>query len=218
VRHRKRRSKLSMMTAHRNAMLRNMVKNLFKYQKINTTLARAKEARRLAEKLITLSKDDTVFARRMAYSILTDRDMVGRLFKEISPLFKERSSGFTRIIPLGFRRGDGASLCILELTDKKIVEKLPKKKKEKAKEGKAAGEGQGPKGKGQVEEKKEARKEEHKKEVHGEETKIKTIPRSKPTFEEEKRAEKAKSEDKKAGDKRNFMKNLRGLFRKRGDR
>lgn len=196
-----------MMTAHRNATLRNMVKNLFKYQKINTTLARAKEARRLAERLITISKDDSVFARRRAYSFLTDRDLVGKLFKEITPLFKARTSGFTRIIPLGFRRGDGASLCILELTEKNIVEKLPKKKKEKAKTEEAKIEP--PKGV-----KQEAAKEAKKpKEEHKKETKL-----AKPTITEEKRAEKAKSEDKKAADNRGFMKNIRGLFRKRGDR
>ncbi len=215
MRHRKSRSKLSMMTAHRNAFMRNTVKNLFKYQKITIILARAKEVRRLAEKLITLSKDDTVFARRRAYSVLADRDLVGKLFKEISPLFKERTSGFTRIIPIGFRRGDGASLCILELTEKKIVEKKAKAKKEKAKEepAKAAAEKLS-----KAEVSKEAKKEEHKKEVHGEETKIKAIPKSKPTVAEEKRTEKARSEDKKASQQRGFMKNLRGLFRKRGDR
>ena len=222
MRHRKRRSKLSMMTAHRNAMLRNMVKNLFKYQKITTGLARAKEARRLAEKLITISKDDTVFARRRAYAFLTDRDMVMKLFKEISPLFKTRTSGFTRIIPLGFRRGDGATLCILELTEKSVVEKLPKKKKEKAeaKEAKAEMAKAAKQEAGKAEEAKEGRKpkEEHKKEAKAGEPKIKTIPKAKPTLAEEKRAEKARSEDKKAAEQRGFMKNLRGLFRKRGDR
>ena len=211
MRHRNRRSKLSMKTAHRDAFMRNTVKNLFKYQKIDIILARAKEVRRLAEKLITLSKNDTVFARRRAYSVLGDRDLVGKLFKEIAPLFKNRSSGYTRIIPLGFRRGDGASLCILELTEKKIIEKLPKKKKEKAKETRAE-EAQGSKAKAQGE------KEEHKKEIHGEDNKIKAIPKSKPTIAEEKRAEKAKSEDNKASQQRGFMKNIRGLFRKRGDR
>ena len=197
MRHRKRRSKLSMMTARRDATMRNMVKALFKYQRIETTLARAKEARRLAEPLITLSKTDNVTARRRAYDVLTDRDLVAKLFKEIAPLFKDRMSGFTRIIPTGFRRGDGAQMAFLELTEKKIIEKLPKKKKEKSKVEES-----------QVEEK-EARKEE---------PKIKTISKGKPTFEEEKAAEKAKQEKLKVADKRSFMKNLRGLFRKRVDR
>lgn len=213
MRHRKKRSKLSMMTAHRNAMLKNMVRNLFKYQRIETTLARAKEARRLAEHLITLTKSDTVFSRRRAYDVLTDRDMVGKLFKEIAPLFKARSSGFTRIIQLGFRRGDGATMAILELTDRKIVEKLPKKKKAKAKpeESKAGKPQEGTEGR-------KPKAESEKKEVKREDSKIKTIPKAKPTLEEEKRHEKAKQEDRKAADHRGFMKNLRGLFRKRGDR
>lgn len=211
MRHRKQRSKLSVMTAHRNAMMKNMVKNLLKYQRIKMTLARAKVVRRLAEHVITLSKTDSVFARRQAYSILGERDLVMKLFKEISPLFKSRTSGYTRIIPLGFRRGDGATLCFLELTEKKIVEKLPKKKKEKAKEVKGD----------EVESAKQkatAEKEEHRKEAKKEESKIKTLPKTKPTLEEERRTEKAKSEDRKLSDKRGFMKNLRGLFRKRGDR
>lgn len=209
MRHRKRRSKLSMMTAHRNAMLRNMVQNLFKYQKIQTTTARAKVARRLAEKLITLAKSDTVVSRRRVYEHIPDRDLIGKLFKEIAPLFKDRNSGFTRIIPLGFRRGDGASLCVFELTEKKIVEKLPKKKHEKAK-------------------KEEIKEAAHAKEIRREaeetpkkpkeDAKLKTIPKAKPTVQEEKMVEKAKSEEKKVADKRGFMKNLRGLFRKRGDR
>jgi len=205
MRHRKRRSKLSMMTAHRNATLRNMVRSLFRHQRIETIVARAKETRRLAEHLISISKIDSVTARRRAYDVLADRDLVMKLFKEISPLFKSKTSGFTRIIPLGFRRGDGASLCILELTERKIVEKLPKKKKEKAE--KVTEKGPEPE-----------KKEEQKKEPHVHEPKIKTIPKAKSTLEDEKRAEKAKSEDKKASQQRGFMKNIRGLFRKRGDR
>ena len=114
-------------------------------------LARAKEVRRLAERLITLAKTDTVNARRKAYVVLADRDLVGKLFKEVVPLFKNRTSGYTRIIPLGFRRGDGAQLCFLELTEKKMVEKLPKKKK--AKEEKAGGQVAGSKGQGEEKEK-----------------------------------------------------------------
>jgi len=210
MRHRKRRSRLSMMTARRDATMRNMVKALFKYQRIETTLARAKEARRLAEPLITLSKTDNVTARRRAYDILTDRDLVMKLFKEISPLFKDRTSGFTRIIPAGFRRGDGAQMAFLELTEKKFVEKLPKKKREKAKAEELKAKAEAAKPGAAVEEKpKEAKKEE---------PKIKTISKGKPTFEEEKATEKAKQEKMKVADKRSFMKNLRGLFRKRGDR
>lgn len=210
MRHRKRSTKLSMMTSRRNATLKNMVRSLLKYQRIETTLARAKEARRVAEKVITIAKSDTVFARRQAYDILADRDLVMKLFKETTPLFKDRQSGFTRIIPNGFRRGDGANLAILELTERKIVEKLPKKKKEKAK----AEEARPEKTAGEAPEEAKKLKEEERK---IKESKIKTISKAKPTLEEEKTREKAKSEDRKAADKRGFMRNLRGLFRKRGD-
>ena len=205
MRHRKKRSKLGMQTSHRKATLRNIAKSLLKYQRIEISLARAKEVRRMVEHLITLGKDDTVTSRRRAFDILTDRDLVGKLFKETAPLFKNRGSGYTRIIPVGFRRGDGASMCLLELTERKIVERLPKKKKAKAE--KAPSEEQ---------EAKQTVSEEHK-EAKKPESKVKPISKSKPTLDDEKRTEKARSEDKKLADKRGFMKNLRGLFRKRGD-
>ncbi|MFA5499567.1 MAG: 50S ribosomal protein L17 [Candidatus Omnitrophota bacterium] len=215
MRHHKGNRKLGMMTSHRKAFLRNMARNIIKFERIETTSRRAKEARRLVERLITLSKTDSVFSRRRAYDVLSDRDLVMKLFKDIAPLFASRNSGFTRIIPIGFRRGDGAQMVILELTERKIIEKLPKKKKAKAK----AGEAPEVKGKGKAEgAATEAAPKEEKKEVKKEEPKIKAIPKSKPTLEEEKHREKAKSEDKKAASHPNFMKNLRGLFRKRGDR
>lgn len=210
MRHHKGNRKLGMKTSHRKAMLRNMARNIIRFEKVETTSRRAKEARRLVEKLITLSKADTVFSRRRAYDVLSDRDLVMKLFKDIAPLFASRKSGFTRIIPLGFRRGDGADMVILELTERKIIDKLPKKKKEKSKEK----EEQGSVDKGQVDEKEEKAAEAK----HKDEPKIKTIPKSKPTLEEEKQREKAKSEDKKMSSQPNFMKNIRGLFRKRGDR
>jgi large subunit ribosomal protein L17 len=184
-----------------------MARNVIKYEKIETTLRRAKESRRIIERLITLSKTDTVFSRRKAYDVLADRDLVMKLFKDLAPLYASRQSGFTRIIPLGFRRGDGSPMAILELTERKIVEKLPKKKKAKAKAEEV-------KGKEAAEEKPV----EEKKEAHKGEPKIKAIPKSKPTLAEEKHREQAKSEDKKAASHPNFMKNIRGLFRKRGDR
>jgi len=192
-----------MMGARRDATLKNMVKSLLVHQRIETILARAKEARRIAEPLITLSKTDTVASRQRAYAVLTDRDLVTKLFKEIAPLFKTRTSGYTRIIPLGFRRGDGASMAILELTEKTIIEKLPKKKKEKAK-AEESKEAASETAKKAAEETREAKKEEPKK--------------HKPTLQEEKMHEKAKSEGKKIADTKGFMKNIRGLFRKRGDR
>jgi len=212
MRHRKRRGKLSMMTAHRKAMLRNMTINLFKYQRIETILARAKETRRLAEHMITLAKEDTVASRRRAYEVLVDRDMVGRLFKEIAPLFKDRKSGYTRIIPLGFRRGDGAELAKLELTEKKIEEKLPKKKEKARAESATRKETAQPSAA-----KAETAHEEKHKEPKKEEPKKKPAPKAKPTLEEEKRTEKARSEEKKIEAKKSFMKNLRGFFRRKTD-
>lgn len=195
-----------MKTSHRNAAMRSMVASLLKYQRITVSKARAKQVRRLADHMITLSKNDTVNSRQRAYAILADRDIVSKLFKEIAPLFKSRSSGYTRIIPLGFRRGDGAQMCYLELTEKKTVEKLPKKKAKKE----AVARQQEP------DEKKAGAGEERK--DHKEESRTKHIPKSKPTLEEEKQREKAKSETKKIADtKQGFMKNIRGLFRKRGD-
>ncbi len=205
MRHRKKRSKLGMKTSHRKAALRSMAKALLKYQRIEISLARAKEVRRLVEHLITLSKDDTVTSRRRAFDILTDRDLVGKLFKETAPLFKNRSSGYTRIIPTYFRRGDGANMCILELTEKKVIEKIVKKK---AKKGKVAEQDSGDRVQGSEEkpvssEEAKRAKEEHKKEAK--------------KIGDEKSVERAKVESKKVADKRGFMKNLRGLFRKRGD-
>ncbi|MDP3730845.1 MAG: 50S ribosomal protein L17 [Candidatus Omnitrophota bacterium] len=202
-----------MMTSHRKAFMRNMARNLLKHERIETTKARAKESRKLVERLITLTKTDSVFSRRRAYDILQDRDLVMKLFKEIAPLFKSRTSGYTRIIPIGFRRGDGADMVILELTERHIVEKLPKKKKVKlAKPEEPATESAAEtKGDKAVEVK-------HKEDIKKEELRAKPISKTKPTLAEEKRAEKAKSEDKKISSKPNFMKNLRGLFRKRGDR
>ena len=212
MRHHKGIKRLGMMTGHRKAMLRNMARNLIKHERIETTSRRAKEARRVVERLITLTKTDSVVSRRRAYDVLADRDLVMKLFKELAPLFSARQSGFTRIIPLGFRRGDGAQMVILELTERKIIEKLPKKKKAKARAEEAKAE--------EIAEGKisEEKFKEEKKEAKKEETRTRALPKSKPTFAEEKRTEKAKSEEKKIAGKPNFMKNLRGLFRKRGDR
>ncbi|MCX5679211.1 MAG: 50S ribosomal protein L17 [Candidatus Omnitrophica bacterium] len=110
MRHRKQRSKLSMQTARRDATLRNMVKSLILHQRITMTLGRAKVARRLAENVIHMTKTDSVVSRRKAYDILQDRDLVMKLFKEIGPLFKNRTSGYTRILtPDGIFGVDGQS-------------------------------------------------------------------------------------------------------------
>jgi large subunit ribosomal protein L17 len=209
-----------MQTARRDATLRNMVKSLISHQRITMTHGRAKVARRLAENVIHLTKTDTVASRRKAYDILQDRDLVMKLFKEIGPLFKDRSSGYTKIFMIGTRRGDGAQMAFLELTDKAVVEKLPKKgkKEEPRAQGTSVEKKHQP---GQADHKAEDKKEEkkpEKKEVKAPAEKAKHISKSKLTPDEEKAREKARSESKKMTDsKQGFMKNLRGIFRKRGD-
>lgn len=206
MRHRKQRSKLSMQTARRDATVRNMIKSLILHQRIKMTLGRAKVVRRLAEHVIHIAKEDTVFARRRVYDILTDRDLVMKLFKEVAPLSKNRVGGYTRILTIGTRRGDGAQMAFLELTDKKIIEKLSKKKS-KAKTAKTE----------EIESSK-AKAQDEKREEKKDESKVKHISKAKPTLEEEKTREKARSEEKRMADKKQgFMKNIRGLFRKRGD-
>lgn len=96
-------------------MLRNLVKSLFTHESIRTTEAKAKEARRSAEKIITLGKDGTLHARRQALKFLNDKALTAKLFDEIAPRFADRPGGYTRILKLGRRNGDGAPMARLEL-------------------------------------------------------------------------------------------------------
>jgi large subunit ribosomal protein L17 len=107
--------KLGRPTDHRRAMLRQLVTALLENERIETTLTRAKETRSLAEKMITLGKANTLHTRRQALSFITKEDVVKKLFDEIAPKYKERNGGYTRIIKVGPRRGDGAEVVILEL-------------------------------------------------------------------------------------------------------
>lgn len=133
MRHRKFSQRLSRPPGHRRATLRNLVTALFKYQRIKTTVAKAKLAQSFAERLISLGKQNSLFSRRLAYKILADRDAVTFLFSRIAPLFKTKHSGFTRVIRLAnARHGDGAEMAILELTERLPAEK-PKKEVKKEK-------------------------------------------------------------------------------------
>lgn len=135
MRHRKNSKRLSRNRAHRKAVLNNLARSLLQQEKITTTLALAKEARRLAEKLITMGKKNTVAARRQAYKVLKTRDLVKLLFTDIAVRFANRLGGYTRIVHLGQRRGDNAKLAILELTEiKKKEEKKHKEEKKQKKE------------------------------------------------------------------------------------
>ncbi|MEY8367485.1 50S ribosomal protein L17 [Anaerovoracaceae bacterium 42-11] len=107
--------KLGRPTAHRKAMLRNLVTDLFREGRISTTDCRAKEARREAEKLITLAKRGDLHARRQALAYIYDESVVSKLFDEIAPKYADRNGGYTRILKLGPRRGDCAEVVFLEL-------------------------------------------------------------------------------------------------------
>ena len=107
--------KLGRVTSHRNLMLRNLVTDLLRNGRIETTVTRAKETRRMAEKMITLAKRGDLHARRQVLAYVLEEDVVKTLFDEIAPKYAERNGGYTRMIKKGPRRGDGAEVVILEL-------------------------------------------------------------------------------------------------------
>jgi large subunit ribosomal protein L17 len=151
MRHRKNTAKLGMKSQHKRATLANLVCSLIKYKRITTTVARAKAARRLADKMVTLGKAGTLTARRLAASRLSLRgpgpdmdkeararwhkseDILRILFDEIAPSFKDRQGGYTRVVRVGSRRGDAAELAILEWTSTVVGPVEPEKKGKKAK-------------------------------------------------------------------------------------
>lgn len=107
--------KLGRPSAHRKSMLRNLVTDLFKYGRIQTTQDRAKETRRIAEKMITLAKRGDLHARRQALAYLFDESVVTKLFEDIAPKYADRNGGYTRILKLGPRQGDNAEVVFVEL-------------------------------------------------------------------------------------------------------
>lgn len=109
--------KLGRRSDHRDGMLRNQVQSLLENGKIETTVTRAKETRRVADKMITLGKRGDLSARRQASGYIYNKATVHKLFEEIAPKYADRNGGYTRILKLGPRRGDGAEMCILELVD-----------------------------------------------------------------------------------------------------
>lgn len=137
MRHLKRTAKLGRTGEHRNAMLANLVCSLIKHRRIQTTLAKAKAARSVAEKMVTLGKGGTIHDRRLAAARLrNDEDATKILFTELAPVFKERSGGYTRIVRLSQRNGDAAQLAILEWVDTP-VEAAPEPEETKPEETKA---------------------------------------------------------------------------------
>jgi large subunit ribosomal protein L17 len=135
MRHGKKIKKLGRTKSHRKAMLANMAASLFLYHVIKTTEAKAKEVRKLADKLVTLAKRGDLHARRQVYDVIKDRKLVKKLFDEIAPKLADREGGYTRLFKLSRRRGDGASVSVVKL----LVEKPPAEekggKKEKTKKG-----------------------------------------------------------------------------------
>ena len=110
--------KLNRTSAHRLAMLRNMMNSLLRHEAIKSTLPKAKELRRVVEPMITLAKEPTVANKRLAFNRLRDREIVVKLFNEIGPMFKDRKGGYTRILKMGYRVGDSAPLAYVELVQK----------------------------------------------------------------------------------------------------
>jgi large subunit ribosomal protein L17 len=122
MRHRVRGRKLGRTTAHRKALFRNQLTALFTHDRIVTTLAKAKELRPLAERMVTLAGTGSLPARRKALTMVPDKEVVRRLFEEIAPRFIDRPGGYTRVMRLGRRRGDGAELAIIEFVDYELAE------------------------------------------------------------------------------------------------
>ena len=122
--------KLRRPTAHRLAMLRNLVTSFLEKERVRTTTAKAKEARPIAEKMITLGKKGTLAARRQAVAFIRKEEVVTKLFDDLGPRFGQRPGGYSRIVKLGPRKGDGADMALIELVGSEF------KKKEKKKKGK----------------------------------------------------------------------------------
>jgi len=151
MRHRVAGRKFSRHTQHRELMFRNMLVSLLEHERIKTTLAKGKELRSWADKMITLGKKGTLHARRRAFALLRDKTIVKKLFDEIAPKFKDRAGGYTRVYKLGWRQGDAAPLSLVELVTfahpeekkkstitkaKEVLGKVTPKKKEKGEKSK----------------------------------------------------------------------------------
>ena len=118
MRHRHSGRQLGRNSSHRKATMQALANALFRHELIKTTLPKAKELRRVAEPLITLSKNDSVHARREAFSRLRDKETVGKLFTQLGPRYQERPGGYLRILTCGFRAGDNAPMAYVELVDR----------------------------------------------------------------------------------------------------
>jgi large subunit ribosomal protein L17 len=130
MRHQVKKGMLGRNTAHRRALMRNMVTSFLERERVRTTIAKARSLRPIAEKMITLGKRGTLHARRQALAYMTKEEAVKKLFDDIGPRFKERPGGYTRIVKLDRRAGDGAEMAMIELVGTEFKAKTKKKKKD----------------------------------------------------------------------------------------
>jgi large subunit ribosomal protein L17 len=125
-------NRLGRKSSHRKALIKNMVTQLYRHERIRTTKAKALEVRRRAEKLITKAKVDSVHNRRTVGKLIQDKAILAKLFTDIAPSFADRPGGYTRILKLGFRKGDAAEMVLLELVEREIDDSSSKKAEKKA--------------------------------------------------------------------------------------
>lgn len=134
MRHRKAGRPLGRNSSHRRALFRNLVTSFLRYERIETTEAKAKEIRSIADQMITLGKRGDLHARRQAAAYILDREVVSHLFSDVAPRFSSKEGGYTRLIKTRVRHGDGAPMVIVELTEIKKTEKAEKTEKKEKKE------------------------------------------------------------------------------------
>lgn len=131
MRHQKRVKKLGRDAAHRRALMRNLAVSLFRHERIETTETKAKALRSFAERIITLAKRGDLHARRLVAADINDKQVVQKLFQELGPRYAGRNGGYTRVLKLGSRRGDGAGMALMELMDTAVLEKKKQVQQEK---------------------------------------------------------------------------------------
>ena len=118
MRHRQAGRKLNRTSSHRKSLFKNMAQALIKHEQIVTTLPKAKELKRVIEKLITLGKKSSLHSRRLAFNQIRDKEMVSKLFETLAPRYSDRNGGYSRVLKAGFRYGDSAPMAVIELVDR----------------------------------------------------------------------------------------------------
>jgi len=191
MRHRVAGRKLSRHTQHRELMFRNMVVSLLQHERIKTTLAKGKELRSWADRIISLGKQGTLHARRRAFALLRNEGIVKKLFDEIAPKLKDREGGYTRVFKLGWRHGDAAPLSLVELVTYAHPEEKKKSTMTKAKQ---VLEKVTPKKKEKVEKKEKEKEKEKEKGKEKKEMKVKKDEKEAPKAKKEKPKKKAPAE------------------------